>query len=74
VSNAVEKATYRKSRKAVYYVESWCGWFLVKCRNMREAKREARLEWASGAKRIKLATQSQIDCYFAMRGEIGEVW
>lgn len=73
MGNTIEKATPRKSRLAIYHVEGWNWWFLVKCRNMREAKREARLEWSSGAKRIKLATQSQIDEYLVLHDEISEV-
>lgn len=70
----IEKATPRKSALKNYKVEGWSGWFLVKARNIRECKREAKQEWGSGARRIKLAKQSDIDWWLVIKGEIEEVW
>ena len=53
-----------------YYVESYSGWFIVNCRNKRQAKSEGVYEFGRGAvKNIRLATNDEIEYYKSIKGE-----
>jgi len=53
----------------IYYIEAFSGWFLVKCRNMRQARSEAKTEYGQSVKVVRWATKEEIRHFLALKGE-----
>ena len=53
-----------------YYVESSSGWFIVNCKNARQAKSEGVYEFGRGmVKNVRIATNDEIKYFKSVKGE-----
>jgi len=53
----------------IFYIESYSGWFLVKCRTIRQARSEAIVEYGKTIKIVRIATDDEIKHFLDLKGE-----